>query len=196
MAGVREGLQEQIDHRCQELAGNCRARAAEQATQLAEQAKQMEPAIIKLTQQMEAIQRLCRQEVSVEYIPLYDCIHRQELQNASPQRRWPCFVSANLRGVRWRLLLDMQLQSVRVALESKASTDQMMELKTVLSEVDKLVSAAPPASRDLTLPATLAAGPHDCDGPASRLPIAWILGWPKLANDSLGPSCGKCSARA
>ncbi|GAQ84399.1 hypothetical protein KFL_001870210 [Klebsormidium nitens] len=94
VAGVREGLQEQIDHRCQELAGNCRARAAEQATKLEEQAKQMEPVLLKLTGQMESIQRLCRQE----------------------------------------------LQSVRVALESKASTDQMMELKTVLSEVDKLRS--------------------------------------------------------
>lgn len=34
----------------------------------------------------------------------------------------------------------LQLQSVRTALESKASNDQMSELKGVLSEVDKLVS--------------------------------------------------------
>jgi hypothetical protein len=33
----------------------------------------------------------------------------------------------------------VQLQSVRTALESKASNDQMSELKRVLSEVDKLV---------------------------------------------------------
>lgn len=36
--------------------------------------------------------------------------------------------------------LTVQLQSVRTALEGKASAEQMLELKTVMSEVDKLVS--------------------------------------------------------
>jgi hypothetical protein len=52
LSSVRESLQEQIDHRCQELSANCRSRAAEQAGQLADQAKQMEPALLKLTQQV------------------------------------------------------------------------------------------------------------------------------------------------
>lgn len=52
LAGVRESLQEQIDSRCQELSEGCRAKAIEQAGQLADQAKQMEPALLKLTQQV------------------------------------------------------------------------------------------------------------------------------------------------